>query len=78
MSAGRILTPFYDLREQSVGKSGFFFLEHILKARLDLHMESGSNDLDQELNVYIAGLLDSLIRSGSIRLYQTVPRPLIP
>ncbi len=66
MNAGRILTPFYDLKDHAVGKSGFFFLEHILKARVDLHLESGTNDLDQELNVYIAGLLDSLIRSNAL------------
>ena len=66
MSAGRILTPFFDLKERTVGKSGFFFLEQILRARIDLHLESGSNDLDQELNVYIAGLLDSLIRSDTL------------
>jgi hypothetical protein len=66
MSAGRILTPFYDLKEHAVGKSGFFFLEHILKARAELHLESGANDLDQELNVYIAGLLESLVRSDAL------------
>ena len=75
MSAGRILTPFFDLKERSVGKSGFFFLEHILKARLDLHMESGANDLDQELNVYIAGLLDSLIRSDKLVRFKPYVSP---
>lgn len=64
MSSGRILTPFYDLKEKSAGKSGFFFLEHILRARVDLHYESADDSLDQELNVYIAGLLNSLVYNG--------------
>ncbi|MBN1576761.1 MAG: hypothetical protein JW913_09430 [Chitinispirillaceae bacterium] len=66
MSAGKILTPFYDMKEHAVGKSGFFFLEHLLKARADLHLESGGHECDQELNVYIAGLLNSLVRSDSL------------
>jgi len=64
MHKGRILTPFYDLKEKTTGKSGFFFLEHILRARADLHCESDSDSRDQELNVYIAGLLNSLVYQG--------------
>jgi hypothetical protein len=60
-----IFTPFYDLKERSNGKSGFFFLENILKARAALHLESGTYECDQELNVYIAGLLNSLLHSDS-------------
>ena len=66
MSTGRILTPFYDLKERAIGKSGFFFLENILKARAELNLESGGHDYDQELNVYIAGLLNSIVRSDSL------------
>ncbi|MBN1307351.1 MAG: hypothetical protein JXA18_05505 [Chitinispirillaceae bacterium] len=66
MGTGKILTPFYDLKEHAVGKSGFFFLEHLLKARADLHLESGGHECDQELNIYIAGLLNSLVRSDSL------------
>jgi hypothetical protein len=65
MSAGKILTPFFDLKDHVAGKSGFFFLEHILKAREDLHIKaSAEKSCDQELNVYIAGLLNSLIYNG--------------
>jgi hypothetical protein len=66
MNEGRIMTPYFDLKEQSIGKSGFFFLEHILKARVDLQLETGSHDCDQELNIYIAGLLNSLVQSDSV------------
>ncbi len=65
MSSEKILTPFYDLKECARGKSGFFFLENILKARADLHLESGGHDFDQELNVYLAGLLNSLVSQGA-------------
>jgi hypothetical protein len=66
MSTGKILTPFYDFKDRSIGKSGFFFLEHILKAREDLHLESSESCCDQELNVYIAGLLNSLIYNSAM------------
>lgn len=64
MNAGKILTPYIDLKDHAAGKSGFFFLEHILRARLDLHLETSERTCDQELNVYIAGLLNSLCYSG--------------
>lgn len=65
MDTKKVLTPFYDLNEKSVGKSGFFFLEHILKARCELHLESAEDSCDQELNIYIAGLLNSLLHGGN-------------
>jgi len=65
MEAQKILTPFYDLENKGVKQTRFFFLEHVLKARADLKMESGRHDFDQEVNVYIAGLLHSLIESDS-------------
>lgn len=66
MSEGRILTNYYDFKENNTGKSEFFFLEHVLKARVDLHIETGENEYDQELNIYIAGLLNSLVTSGRL------------
>ena len=63
MKAGRVLTPYFDLKEKTVGKSEFFFLEHILRARVALQMESGSNECDQELNIYLAGLLNNLVQA---------------
>jgi len=64
MNTGRILTPFFDLREHSRGKSGFFFLEHILRARIDLHLETAEESCGEELNIYVAGLLNSLLFGG--------------
>lgn len=58
-----IIKPFYDIKDKGVGNTGYFFLHNILKARADLHFESGRNEHDQEVNVYISGLLSSLIAS---------------
>lgn len=66
MSAGKIINPYFDLKEHTEGDCTFFFLEHVLKARSELHLESGKNDFDQELNVYLAGLLNSLIAAGQL------------
>lgn len=63
MKAGRVLTPYFDLKEKTIGKSEFFFLEHILRARVELQMESGADECDQELNIYLAGLLNNLIQA---------------
>jgi hypothetical protein len=60
-----IIKPFYDLKSKAVQGTGFFFLNYILKARADLHFESGRHELDQEVNVYISGLLNSLASSNS-------------
>lgn len=66
MSGIKIITPFYDLEKKGIFGSGFFFLEHVLKARADLNMETGSGEYEQEMNVYIAGLLNSLINSDNL------------
>ncbi|MFP4162511.1 MAG: hypothetical protein ACLFQB_01400 [Chitinispirillaceae bacterium] len=61
MEKKSIINPFFDLKDKEVRSARFFFLEHVLKARADLNMESGRHASDQELNVYIAGLLNSLL-----------------
>ncbi len=61
MEKNNLLNPFYDFKEKGARDSRFFFLEHVLKARIDLNMESGRKDYDQEINVYVAGLLYALL-----------------
>lgn len=61
METHAIVKPYYDLRNETVRPSPFFFLEHLLKARADLHLESGHHEHDQEVNVYLSGLLNSLV-----------------
>jgi hypothetical protein len=62
----KIVEPYYDLKKQSVGQTSFFFLQHILMARSDLHMESGYHEHDQEVNVYLCGLMNSLVDTESL------------
>lgn len=62
----KIVKPFYDLKHKDVRPTPFFFLENILKARADLHLESGLHEYDQEVNIYIAGLLNSLLESDRL------------
>jgi hypothetical protein len=66
MDNGRIIDPYYDLKKQSVCPASFFFLQHILMARSDLHLESGYHEHDQEVNVYLCGLLNSLADTKSL------------
>lgn len=54
------------MSNHSYNVTNFFFLEHLLKARADLHLETGKHTCDQEVNVYLTGLLNSLLSSGSI------------
>jgi hypothetical protein len=65
MSQERQLAPFFDLKKYVIVKGGSFFLEYILKARTDLHMDTGCHKYDEELNVYLAGLLNLLSKSDS-------------
>jgi hypothetical protein len=63
MNTSKIIQLFSDVQEKRNNEISFFFLEHVLKARADLHMESGKHEYDQEINVYLAGLLNSLMDS---------------
>ena len=65
MSASKLINPFYDIQNHQNRETRFFFLEHVLKARADLNLETGHHEHDQEINIYIAGLLNSLIESDS-------------
>lgn len=61
------LIPHYlDMNNHTYNATNFFFLEHLLKARADLHLETGKHSFDQEVNVYLTGLLNSLLSSGSL------------
>jgi hypothetical protein len=63
MGGNRNSSDWIDLSNKESSKTNYFFLEHVCKARIDLHIESGRHDCDQEINVYLAGLLTSLIAS---------------
>jgi len=63
MGNNRNSSHWIDLNNKESSKTSYFFLEHVCKARIDLHIESGRHVCDQEINVYLAGLLTSLIAS---------------
>jgi hypothetical protein len=65
MKDNKLIRTYYDLDQKTSSQTNFYFLEHVLKARSDLHLETGKHEYDQEINVYIAGLLNSLIASTS-------------
>jgi hypothetical protein len=66
MEKPAIVNPYCDLKDQERHPTNFFFLQHILMARADLNMESGQHDHDQEVNVYLSGLLNSLVDAGQL------------
>ncbi len=59
----KIITTYYDIYAAENEESLYFFLEHLLKARIDLHMETGENAYDEEVNMYLANLLHSVLTS---------------
>ncbi len=59
----KIITSYYDIESAEREESLFFFLEHLLKARIDLHMETGENVYEEEVNMYLADLLHSVLSS---------------
>lgn len=60
-----LVNPLIDLKSTEIHETRFFFLNYVLKARADLHLESGLHANDQETNVYLAGLLSSLASSDA-------------
>lgn len=65
MEKPALVNPFFDLKSSDLQEIRFFFLNYVLKARADLHLESGLHINDQETNVYLAGLLSSLASSDA-------------
>lgn len=75
MEECKLIHSFYDLNRKEKSQTRFFFLEHVLKARVDLNLDTGRNEYDQEINVYIAGLLNSLVESNSFILQKPYISP---
>src|SRR4030042_4562651 len=57
----KIITTYQDLKTTENEETFYFFLEHLLKARIDLHIETGQYAYDEEINMYVANLLNSLL-----------------
>lgn len=57
----KIISTYFDIKSAENEETLYFFLEHLLKARIDLHMETGASGYDQEVNIYVANLLRSIL-----------------
>jgi hypothetical protein len=56
---------YFELSSKSKEKVQYFFLENILKARIELHLDSGQYNYDEEVNMYLANLLLFLLQPFS-------------
>jgi hypothetical protein len=59
------IDSYHDLSSKTDENTQYFFLENILKARINLHLDTGRHDYDEEVNMYLAELLASLVLSSS-------------
>lgn len=59
------IDSYHDLSLKTDENTHYFFLENILKARINLHLDTGQHDYDEEVNMYLAELLASLVSSSS-------------
>ncbi len=44
---GKIITTFHDLKSEDNEETLFFFIVHLLKARIELHMENGEKKYEE-------------------------------
>jgi hypothetical protein len=65
MARKKLVRGYHDLKDGSREETVFFFLEHLLKARIALNLQTGLHEYDQETNVYIAFLLMSLLTTDA-------------
>jgi hypothetical protein len=59
------IDSYHDLSSKTDENTHYFFLESILKARIRLHLDTGKHDYDEEVNIYLAELLASLVSTSS-------------
>jgi hypothetical protein len=54
---------YFDLKSHEDEKTQYFFLEKLLNARIEMHLDTGRHGFDEETNVYLADLMQSLFNS---------------
>lgn len=64
MDKPTIETDFGGTHEEMSCRLQGLFLHELLKARIELHLESEPRGYDREVNIYLASLLESLVHSG--------------
>lgn len=65
METSKNIDSYHDLASKTDENTRYFFLENILKARINLHLDTGQHDYDEEVNMYLAELLSSLVSASS-------------
>jgi hypothetical protein len=61
METAKNTDVYHDLTSKTDENTHYFFLENILKARINLHLDTGRSDYDEEVNMYLAELLAALV-----------------
>ncbi len=56
---------YLDLKKYEKECTKFYFLENILKSRITLHCETGKDPFDEEVNMYLAELLESMVSTNA-------------
>jgi hypothetical protein len=59
------IDSYHDLSSKTDENTLYFFLQNILRARINLHLDTGHHDYDEEVNMYLAEMLASLVSSSS-------------
>ncbi len=66
MARKKLIRTYHDIEEGVREDTNFFFLENVLKARIALDIGTGLHDYDEEVNVYVAYLLMSLVTTDAL------------
>jgi len=66
MESAKGIESYHDISSRAEENTQYFFLENILKSRISLHLDTGSREYDEEVNMYLAELLSSLVSPSSI------------
>jgi hypothetical protein len=59
---------YFDLKSHEHEETHYFFLEKLLNARIEMHLETGHHGFDEETNVYLADLMQTLFNSDILLL----------
>ncbi|MDD5672604.1 MAG: hypothetical protein PHC61_00450 [Chitinivibrionales bacterium] len=55
---------YFDFASYQTEETRYFFLEKLLYARIELHLDSGRHSWDEEINLYLSDLMQSLFISA--------------
>jgi|GEM_PF-1831576 len=65
MAEEKLIHGYHDIKDGPQKSTAFYFLENVLHARIALNLGTGLHNYDEEVNIYIAYLLMSLMTSDA-------------